>query len=1410
MGHVKFVSRTTPPETEILAEAFEYLESGLCVVDGKGAVQACNGVFRELLGLPDAWPDIEASAVNTASAAQDLITGWCARVKARGDFNETVALSPQTTVRVRGKALPSGGVSLSVVAVREADRREPSDWGAHQLVPEALNESDARLRAIADNANALIMIKGLDRRFQFVGKGFSEAYGVAAEEAIGKTSREIKPRAFGDLAEAQDRRVVETGTPIQEEVETTFADGSQHTLLVTKFPIRDEDGNIVGVGAINADITELVAAREELANQDTLLRAVIDHAEALFALKDTEGRFVLVSSKFEEWYGIAADEAVGKTSFELASPEEAEIWSRQDRSVCESGTDIKDEVTVPFADGTTHTLLVSKFPVRNAAGEIIGVGAINTDITDRVADRRALAESEAKFRTLIENLPDSLSLKDREGKFVLVNPTWQRNLAIQAQNILGKTIWDAFPDMDWSRSDANDARLLAGVSSISEDEVAIDVPHQGRRVFRSTKFPVLDSEGNPTGIGTITSDITDLIEGREELRRSEAGLLYAQKLARIGNWEKNFVTGEVYWSDQVFEILGIEKQPVPNFDKVLDYIHPDDRQKLRDKLAAIFAGAGYHDLDFRVVTASGDVRYVHELSEVEFDDDGKPVRCVGVLQDVTEARLADEALRESEQRFRSLVDNLPNAVSLKDADQRFVLVNKTFERLFGHTEELVAGRSVLSVMPDHDNWQQIIAADDAILRGERNGYDERLTLKFPDNVERIFEIRKFPVTDGAGKVVGVGTISTDTTERVAAERALRKSEASLNNAQRIAHLGNWDWDIVNNTLYWSDEIYNIFGLKGREFGESYEAFLSSVHPDDRDFVKASVEAALNEGKPYSIDHRIVLPGDEIRVVHEQGEIVYDAAGHPIQMNGTVQDVTEQREAERALRASEERFRAFVDNLPGGLALKDADHKVLFVNGRLADWYGVPADELIGKIFPEVVVAPQNPEFFAAQQKVLESGEALETEITAVLADGAEHHLHTVIFPVETGDGRQLNVGTLSFDVTDRKRTEDMLRQAQKMQAVGQLTGGVAHDFNNLLAVVIGNLELIAGHFVDRAQQDSPVFNSVRQAFAAAERGASLTHHLLAFARQQVLQPEVLDLGRLIGETKELMSVSMGEKISVTLDCDDNLWRCTVDGVQLQNAILNLAINARDAMSSCGNLAIRTENVHIDSERAAVLEMDEGDYVCLSVSDDGSGIPDEILEHVYEPFFTTKEAGQGSGLGLSMVYGFVRQSGGSVDIETDVGRGTTVRLYFPAAVDPATPAAEGKAQAKGDCPEREAKILLVEDNRMFRDVTREILESANFRVVDTGTAEEALEEISAATHFDLLLSDIGLPGAMDGHALAQFAASARPGLKIVLMSAHTDRVMNGAVVDHNVAAFLRKPHRKAELLNTLRRVLKLDS
>jgi signal transduction histidine kinase len=380
---------------------------------------------------------------------------------------------------------------------------------------------------------------------------------------------------------------------------------------------------------------------------------------------------------------------------------------------------------------------------------------------------------------------------------------------------------------------------------------------------------------------------------------------------------------------------------------------------------------------------------------------------------------------------------------------------------------------------------------------------------------------------------------------------------------------------------------------------------------------------------------------------------------------------------------------------------------------------------------------------------------------------------------------------------ERRGIEQQLRQAQKIEAMGQLTGGIAHDFNNLLGVIVANTDLLLDMVNGNAQQ-TELANEI---LASALHGADLTHRLLAFARQQPLSPEIVALNAHLPRITTILGRTLGEAIAITTRPGDTLWETRVDPSQIEDALLNLAINARDAMPGGGNLTIETANAVLDEDYAALhSEVVAGDYVMLSMTDTGTGIPSEIVERVFEPFFTTKETGKGTGLGLSMVYGFAKQSGGHLSIYSEVEVGTTVRLYLPRAYGaaPAEAAAPEPERASPSCSEL---ILLVDDNAALRRATLRRLTGFGYRVEEAEHGPAALALLDAGKRFNLLFTDIGLPGGINGFELAERARQRQPDLKVLFTTGYGDNG-NGSQPHH----LIRKPYRSDELARRLRVVL----
>ncbi|WP_436213376.1 PAS domain S-box protein [Bradyrhizobium sp. LjRoot220] len=517
----------------------------------------------------------------------------------------------------------------------------------------------------------------------------------------------------------------------------------------------------------------------------------------------------------------------------------------------------------------------------------------------------------------------------------------------------------------------------------------------------------------------------------------------------------------------------------------------------------------------------------------------------------------------------------------------------------------------------------------------------------------------------------------------------------------------------------------------------------------------------------------------------------------------LRDVTEQKRALQALVDSEQMAQAIVNTALDAFVQTDENGFVLDWSPQaevLTGWTRAEAVgvKLVELVFPEPLRAAHRQRIAQFLRETAGGAMGMRYESAALHRDGHELFVEVSLTALRRGDGYVINA--FVRDVTQRRVAEEQLIQAQKMESLGQLTGGIAHDFNNMLTVITGTIEILA-----EGVKDIPHLATITKLIGdAADRGASLTASLLAFARKQPLQPAETDVNELIGEAVRLLSPVLGRHIEVETDLSGDAWPALVDRSQLSAALVNLAINARDAMSNAGKLTIRTRNFTLGVPEALARGVERaGDYVAIEVGDTGTGIPQADLDRIFDPFFSTKEVGRGTGLGLSMVFGFAKQSHGSVDVRSDEGSGTTFRIYLPRAdISALQPPAQDDPPPQGG----NETILCVEDDRKIRDYVSLQLENLGYKVIVAGNADEALAIVRQGAAFDLLFTDIVMPGTMNGRQLAETLMDGRPALRVLFTSGYSD----GALPQKNRAGqgipLLTKPYRRAELARTLRRCL----
>ena len=669
-------------------------------------------------------------------------------------------------------------------------------------------------------------------------------------------------------------------------------------------------------------------------------------------------------------------------------------------------------------------------------------------------------------------------------------------------------------------------------------------------------------------------------------------------------------------------------------------------------------------------------------------------------------------------------------------------------------------------------------AEDLLLRIRRRG--EAME-------DAYFTVSYSPVPDETAPtgIGGVLITAVETTKRVWAERALRERQNELARVQEIGQVGGVEVDLANGLrTRRSPEYLRIHGLAA-DATDTHEDWKRRLHPEDRDTTLEHFFASINgRDTEYRSEYRIIRPSDgAVRWIAVKAEIERDGDGKALRLIGAHIDITERRRAEEALRRLNETLEQQVaertrerDRLwqvsEDFIGVADFSDRWVNINPAATAILGWSREEF----FEMPISSLWHPE--DAQATLSQRGQLIEGGRTVRFQNRYRHKDGSYRWLSWSSTAEAGCIYAVGRDVTAERdaaetlrRTEDQLRQAQKMEAVGQLTGGIAHDFNNLLTGVIGSLDLMNKRIGQKRFADVERYATL--AATSANRAAALTHRLLAFARRQPLDPKPVNANQLVHAIEELLRRTIGESIQLKIAAADGLWATFCDPHQLESAVLNLVINSRDAMPNGGTLTIETANTELDTVQAAGLrDVAPGQYVCLSVTDTGAGMSPAVRARAFDPFFTTKPLGQGTGLGLSMVYGFAHQSEGRVRIDSEVGQGTTVRLYLPryrGAVEEATSAAASEESAKAQDGET---VLVIEDETSVRELVVEVLHDLGYHALEARDGPSGLKILQTSARIDLLVSDIGLPG-MNGRQVAEAAREQRPDLKILFITGYAE-------------------------------------
>jgi len=765
------------------------------------------------------------------------------------------------------------------------------------------------------------------------------------------------------------------------------------------------------------------------------------------------------------------------------------------------------------------------------------------------------------------------------------------------------------------------------------------------------------------------------------------------------------------------------------------------------------------------------------------------------VEDLTESERLRTAAEASERRLRELVQSIDAIVWEAEAKtHQFTFVSQRAEQILGYPVGQWLSQADFWEQHLHplDREQAVGARRQAIAEGRDHSLEYRVLAA--DGRQVWLHDTIHVVLDAEGHPIQLRGVAIDSTKGKLAEEALRASEEKY----RLLFAGNLAGVFYANldgaVLDCNDALVRMLGYDSRQelLGRNVSDFFSD--PADRE----QVSRALRQGKALANFEEPVRRKDGSFVwLLMNARLMEVPRGQPAIVQATLIDITERKEAE----AERMLLMTAIEQSADGIVITDARGTIQYVNPAFSRVSGYSREEALGKNPRILKSGKQDEAYYRKLWTTILGGEIWQGEITNRRSDGGLYTEQMTITPVRDQRGEITHFIAIKAEVTERKRLEQQLRQAQKMEAVGRLAGGVAHDFNNLLTIISG----YGGLLLEHPGTVEPLRGYVNEIRNASGRAASLTRQLLAFSRQQVLAPRVLGLNAVVANIEKMLKRLIGEDIDLVTILGESLWPVKADPGQLEQVLLNLAVNARDAMPNGGVLTIETANVEMDSTSAQThFPLSPGPYVLLAFSDTGIGMDAEIQARIFDPFFTTKEKGKGTGLGLAMVYGIVKQSGGYIWVYSEVGKGTTFKIYLPRTEDEVDESGPGRSGVKAQ--QGTETLLLVEDEEAVRALVRNVLREKGYRVLEASRGGEALELAEQyGGPIDLLLTDVVMPQ-MSGRELARRLANLHPQIKVLYISGYADNAVWYQGGLDSGGAFLQKPFSPEALARKVREVL----
>lgn len=1046
-----------------------------------------------------------------------------------------------------------------------------------------------------------------------------------------------------------------------------------------------------------------------------------------------------------------------------------------------------------------------------------------------MSEFRSLEQDMIRFFNLSQ---DIFCIAGEDGYLKTVNPAFTSILGWSADEALGR-LWEDFihPD-DRAEALSVSQSLLGGMAvsmyrirSLHKDGtwrcISWDSqPVAGEGLFFSVGRDVTERQKIETALMDSRNELERRVEERtaslkqanerlmeeislrnrieKNLTDRESRFKEAQAIAHIGSWDYDVASNLLEWSDEIYRIFEIDPEEFgASYEAFLDMVHPDDREAVKEAYITSVANKTPYDIIHRLKFDDGRIKYVHERCDTVFDELGAPLRSIGTVQDITERKLVEEQLRNSELQYRLVVEKSSDVIWKMDPyTERFTFASASAEKVFGYTQEEI----------------RAIPMRDWLVPASRKAGAERLREMVEGKLgNTIFESQVFHKSgakiwcevsastwydEKTGKVEIVG-VSRDVTDRKRVEQALKDSEERFRQVAEVA--GDWIWEVNSDGLflYCGSAVENILGYLPAELvgqRSCYDFFES----DDRNKSCDRMKTVFDDRKPFR-NLVIAMTHKDGRVVRVEtsGTPILDTEGGFTGYRGTNTDVTDR------VRAAESRelLAAVVEHGTESIVVTDTKGIIRYVNPAFEKATGYSFNEAVGANPRILKSGKHDVSFYKNMWATISAGKVWSANITNRRKDGSLLDEQVTISPIRNSDGKIVNYVGVKRDVTKEVALQRQLFQSQKMEAIGTLAGGIAHDFNNIIYAITGYTEL--------AMEDLPANAESRhdldQVLTAVYRASEMVKQILTFSRQSDTEKKPVDLTPLIKEGLKFLRSSIPSIIEIRQQIDAGLGKVNANPTQIHQVLMNLCTNAAYSMrDSKGVMTVRLVRVTPDDDFRAKHSLKiSGDYVELSVSDTGSGIPHEIIDRIFEPYFTTKPVDEGTGMGLAVIHGIVTSYGGIISVQSELGRGSIFRVYLP-VIEMETMQVE--LSSRSPAPTGNERALLVEDEKILLDMEQAILEHLGYKVVPSIDPANALEIFKVApAEFDFVITDLTMPK-LTGLELASMIHALRPDIPIILCTGYGYKLAGKSPEEMGVQAVINKPVLKKNLAVTIRNVL----